>query len=93
MLTKKSMMDSIESIKDDSIRNNFKKFIEKYPKNALETLRLPKEVVLGIGLPEELQDIMVVKPAVLELCSTFYFILESLGVYKKPGYLLSDLIY
>lgn len=92
MLTKKSMMDSIESIKDDSIRNNFKKFLEKYPKNALETLRLPKEVVLGIGLPEELQDIMVVKPAVLELCSTFYFILESLGIYKKPGYLLSDLI-
>lgn len=92
MLTKKSMMDSIESIKDGSIRNNFKKFIEKYPKNALETLRLPKEVVLGIGLPEELQDLMVVKPAVLELCSTFYFILESLGIYKKPGYLLSDLI-
>lgn len=92
MLTKKSMMDSIESIKDDSIRNNFKKFLEKYPKNALETLRLPKEVVLGIGLPEELQDLMVVKPAVLELCSTFYFILESLGIYKKPGYLLSDLI-
>ena len=92
MVTKKSMVDSIESIKDDSIRNNFKKFIEKYPKNALETLRLPKEVVLGVGLPEELQDIMVVKPAVLELCSTFYFILESLGVYKKPGYLLSDLI-
>lgn len=93
MTTKKSMMDSINAIKDDDIRNKFLKFIEKYPKNALEVLRLPKEVVLGIGLPEELSEMMVLRSAVLELCSTFYFILESLGFYKKPGFLLSDLIY
>ena len=93
MTTKKSMMTAIDAIKDDGIRSRFKAFIEKYPKDALETLRLPKEVVLGIGLPEELQNMMVLKPAVLELCSTFYFILESLGFYKKPGFLLSDLIY
>lgn len=93
MTTKKSMMDAIEGIKDDGIRTRFKAFVEKYPKKALETLRLPKEVVLGIGLPEELEHIMVLKPAVLELCSTFYFILESLGFHKKPGFLLSDLIY
>ena len=92
MTTKKSMMDAIENIKNDTIRNNFKSFLEKYPKNALEILRLPKEVVLGIGVPEELEHVMEIKPAVLELCSTFYFILESIGFYKKPGVLLCDLI-
>lgn len=91
MNTKNRMMEGIESIKDKGVRDRWLAFLKKYPKNMLETLRLPKEIVSGGGIPEELEPLIEVKSAILELCSTFYLILETLGYYKKPDVLLMDL--
>ena len=93
MTTSKRMIDTISKIKDEKIRTKFLKFLEKYPKDGLGVLRMPKEIVAGIGLPEELAGMIEVNPVVNELCGTFYFILESLGYYKKPDKILSELYY
>lgn len=94
----KTKMKSVSKIKeylaqidDVALRMRFEKFIEKYPKNGLEVLRLPKEIVSGGGIPTELEHLLEIKPAVEELCKTFYLILETLGFYKKPNILLMDL--
>ncbi len=89
MATTAKMMSCINAIEDVEIRDRFLAFLKKYPKAALETLRLPKELV-STGVPKELEHMMEIRKSVEELCSTFYFILESLGFYKKPGILLSD---
>lgn len=93
MTTKARMMEGLNNIPDKDIRDRFLKFINKYPKDSLGVLRMPKEIVAGIGLPEELSHVMEAKPVVEELCGTFYFILESLGYYKKPNKILSELYY
>lgn len=91
MTTKKSMLDLIGEIADDAVRERFLAFIAKYPRDGLGVLRLPKDMVLGIGIPVEIQHMLSIRPAVEELCSTFYLILESIGYFKRPGMLLSDM--
>lgn len=91
MDTKNRMISNINEIKDVGIRDRWLKFLEKNPKNTMEVLRLPKSIVSGLGIPEELESLIEIKPAIVELCSTFYLILETLGFYKKPDILLSDL--
>lgn len=89
MTSKQSMRNAIDAISDNDIRERFHKFMDKYPKDRLETLRLPKEIISN-GIPKEIEHMMEIRSSVEELCNTFYLILESLGFYKKPGILLSD---
>ena len=89
MTSKQSIRNLIGMIDDTSVRDKFNIFLDKYPKDKLETLRLPKELISN-GIPKELEHVMEIRGTVEELCSTFYLILESLGFYKKPGMLLSD---
>ena len=89
MTSKKEIQSAINGIEDKDIRDKFLAFVTKYPKDRLETLRLPKEMISN-GIPKELEHMMEIRNSIEELCSTFYLILESLGYYKKPGLLLSD---
>ena len=41
-------------------------------------------------MPKELEHMIEIKPAIEELCSTFYLLLESLGFFKKSDMLLMD---
>lgn len=81
----------VDTIPDEKIRNNFKTFLKKNPMKGLTTLRLPKDIVSGIGIPEELESILDIRPLVLELCKAFYRILETVGYFKKTDILLSDI--
>lgn len=89
MTTNSKMISCINAIEDKEIRDNFLEFMKKYPKDKLEVLRIPKELVTN-GIPTELEHMLEIRSSVEELCSTFYLILESLGYYKKPGILISD---
>lgn len=91
MDTNKRMYENINAIEDVELKNRWLDFLARNPRNGLEVIRLPKEKVNGVGIPMELQHMLVIKPAIEELCSTFYLLLESLGFFKKPGMLLSDM--
>jgi len=91
MTTKKRIVEGIKLIPDSKIRDRFTKFLERYPKDRLEILRIPKEIIIGSGVPEDLEVLMTFRPAVQELCSTFYTILLTLGYFRKPGTLISDI--
>jgi len=91
MTTKKKMMDGIELIDDEGIRRRFKSFLEKYPRDQLGILRIPKEIVIGSGVPRPLEAVMTFRDTVEELCKTFYVILLTLGYFKKSGTLISDI--
>jgi hypothetical protein len=55
-------------------------------------MMLPSEVIRSCGLPTELIPIVDYRSMISEICHVLYMILETLGFYLKPEYILSDYI-
>lgn len=67
-------------------------YCNKYSKESIRTLRLPKIIADKQGIPKEFMDIVDIKTTILQALKAYYFILETIGFYRKPGYLVSEQI-
>lgn len=92
LTTKKSMIDYINNVKDEDIKNKWLYFIEKHNKKSLGTFRPPLTVVTEKGLPIEFIDAIDKKKVILNSLYSAYMVLETLGIYKKNDELLIDII-
>lgn len=68
-------------------------FITKYKKARISTLRVPKIIGDKSGVPIEFREFVDIRSTVIQALRPMYYILETIGYYKKPGYMLSELNY
>lgn len=66
-------------------------FCTKYKKERISTFRPPKSMSDAKGLPKEIIPHVDIRKTIMQALTAFYFILETIGYYKKPGYLLMEL--
>lgn len=66
-------------------------FCTKYKKDRISTLRPPKSISDTQGLPRELIPHVDIRKTIMQALTAFYYILETIGYYKKPGVLLMEL--
>lgn len=77
--------------KNPLMAQNMKIFCSKYNKEYIKTFRPPKVLIDAYGVPKELMEFIDIKKTVIQALRPFYYILETVGYYKKPDYLLSEL--
>lgn len=68
-------------------------FITKYKKPRISTLRIPKIIGDKSGVPIEFREFVDIRSTVIQALRPLYYILETIGYYKKPDYMLSELNY
>lgn len=66
-------------------------FITKYKKPRISTLRIPKIIGDKSGVPVEFREFVDIRSTVIQALRPLYYILETVGYYKKPEYMLSEL--
>lgn len=83
----------LDSIQDPTIKNKIENWISRTGKDSFGTFNLPTQVLKNTGIPIEITGIINYKKIIIDLCSIFYLILETLGVYlydDKVARLASD---
>ena len=71
----------LNSIQDPAIRSNIENWIKRTGKSSFGTFNLPTQTLKNSGIPLEIVSIINYKKIIIDLCSIFYLILETLGVY------------
>ena len=89
-IKKGKLLDMIEEIEDVSIKDKFKEFVIKHPKNDIGRLLYPLTVIKARGLPVELEHMVDSHTLILRLLKGHYVLLEILGIYIKEGCILTD---
>jgi len=72
--------------------NDFCDFVTENFGNGLSTLKLPKSKIDTVNIPKELTDIIDYKRSVETIMNSFYIILETIGFYRKPNFLVHEQI-
>lgn len=83
----------LASMQDPVIKSNIENWIKRTGKSSFGTFNLPTTVLKNTGIPIEIASIINYKKIIIDLCSIFYLILETLGIYlydDKVARLASD---
>ena len=83
----------IAGIENPLIREQLTQWNQRVGKNSLNTIYLPRQVLLNGGIPKEFEPILELRRSVLDISMVFYLILETLGYYcvnDSITHLLSD---
>ncbi len=83
----------IAGIENHVIREQLTQWNQRVGKNSLNTIYLPRQVLLNGGIPKEFEPILELRRSVLDISMVFYIILETLGFYcvnDAITHLLSD---
>ena len=92
-LNSKKKLDSWLYSQDESFRNRMVEFLTRYNKNSLGTIRPPISIVSSSGIPTELLSVIDLTRIVEDNMLSAYYFLETLGIYKKEGLLISEMGY
>ena len=95
MLTdnKKKMLEFIESIEDEYIKESLIAYCKKYKKENIATYKIPTTILVAKGLPEELVDYVNIERIILDNLHASYLILETIGIYRQKDKLLHEMGY
>lgn len=78
--------------KDPQLAHRLINFINENKKDGfIKTLRIPKFIADGQGIPSVVKDWVDIESSLMQALRPLYYILETVGYYKKPDYLLSEL--
>lgn len=83
----------LATMQDPTIKANIENWIKRTGKSSFGTFNLPTTVLKNRGIPLEIASIINYKKIIIDLCSIFYLILETLGIYlydDKVARLASD---
>lgn len=83
----------LDGIKDRAIATKWRATLDKCGKTKITSFKPPISIVSGSGIPEEIRDHINIRGIVKDNCNMFYIILETIGFYKKPGLLVSEMGY
>jgi hypothetical protein len=71
----------LSKMQDPAIKSKIERWIARTGKDSFGTFNLPTQVLKNTGIPIEISSIINYKKIIIDLCSIFYLILETLGVY------------
>ena len=71
----------IAGIENPTIRSRLAAWNDRVQKNSLNTIYLPRQVLLSGGIPKEFHSVLELRRSVLDISMVFYLILETLGYY------------
>lgn len=71
----------LATMQDPEIKAKLENWIARTGKSTFGTFNLPSQVLRNTGIPIEISSIINYKKIIIDLCSIFYLILETLGVY------------
>lgn len=71
----------LSTMQDPNIKANIENWIKRTGKSSFGTFNLPTTVLKNTGIPIEIASIINYKKIIIDLCSIFYLILETLGIY------------
>lgn len=91
--TKKDMEQFLNSIEDNDISLKLKFFLEKHKKDKIGVFRFPVQVIGNKSIPEEVVPYIDITRVVEDNCNPFYIFLSTLGGYRKPTRLISQMGY
>lgn len=83
----------VAGIKDRELAMRLEQFMAKTGKDKLASVWIPIEATVAMGIPEEIMEIVNSRRIVGDICTVFYYILETLGYYrlnKHYTHLVSD---
>lgn len=83
----------LDSIQDKELAARLSNWLAKAKKTSLPTVYLSNMYVQSFGIPDEIKSILAVKRVVLDLTNINRMVLESLGYFPKPNWLISELGY
>jgi hypothetical protein len=76
------MKEYLEKMKDRELAERMRQWMGRHNKSYIGSVIVSREVLTMIGgIPEELMEAMDIRGMVYNICTTFYHILETLGVY------------
>lgn len=78
---KTSLNEWLANMEDRELAARMKAWCVKYNRDKLATLPLPYQAIKKIGLPVEVQDAANIRKLVYSICSGFYLILETCGLF------------
>lgn len=90
---RKDLDDWITSIQDPDVKSRMLNWVNKTGQVRYVGFNLPMQIIRSTGIPTEIASIINYKKIVIDLCSIFYIILETLGVYMYDDHvarLISD---
>ncbi len=90
---RKELFDWVDSIEDKELSSRLKAYLEKNNKKDMGTFVVPSSVIVSTGVPVELMGAINTRKMIKDICSVFYIVLETLGVYTlgdKTDKLISD---
>ena len=87
---KTQTMEWINSIDDPHIKQSLKQWFVAKNKQKFPMFLLPEQNVGVHGIPKEIMPIVATRRIILDLCSSIYIVLETIGYYKKETDLISD---
>jgi len=93
MKSKRKMGEWLESLEDREVADKLSGVLRSANKTHIGTFRLPLNVVGEHGVPKELLSCVDRYRCVVDQCNIFYLLLETIGIYRKPGMLFSELGY
>ena len=83
----------LEGIQDPELKNRLDNWIKRTGQVRFSIFNLPVQIIKNSGIPIEISSIINYKKIIIDLCSIFYLILETLGVYmydEKVARLVSE---
>lgn len=78
---KTDLSNWLNNMQDPVIKSKIENWIARTGKDSFGTFNLPTQVLKNTGIPIEISGIINYKKIIIDLCSIFYLILETLGVY------------
>lgn len=83
----------VASIEDEALRMRLEAFMARNNKATLGSIYVPIDATLGAGIPDEIMQVTNTRRIVGDICTVFYYILETLGyqrLNKNYTHLVSD---
>ena len=80
----------VESIEDVELKNRLVNWIVENNKKDLPTIYLPNSIIGKYGILSEIKNIIDTRKIILDVCSVYYIVLETLGFIKKQNLLLCE---
>ena len=89
--TPKMMKDYLETMEDRDIAEKFTKCISKYKKDKIGIIKVPVAIAGGRGIPKPIINMINKKKLVTDSLNVFYIVLETIGIYRKPDLMISEM--
>lgn len=91
--TKRKMVQWLDTFKDQTIAQRYRKYLDSNGKTEIKTMYMSKDYVEAYGFPQEIRDAINIKKVILDLTVIDRMYLETIGIRPKPDTLFSELGY